>query len=161
MGNRDKRGCVLSLCSKARIYAYQGRLDEAITELELVRVSFLPGLKHDWEMFAEYHQSRGLVALSREETTIALYHLERARKIWQNTNRPYRRARVDEAINKIKEQFTLERLQYCPKCGKSLESLELNRLHRVCGTCKTPLFVNPKLGAAVLITHLTQRDSPK
>ncbi len=163
MGGRDKRGVVLSKCAQARLMSTKGAIEQGIVVLDDVLRGPLADLLDDWEMFAEYQQSRGIVLSRKGQFQDALYHAERARYIWQRTNRPVRRSEVDRLIDNIREQLLIEEAPLCSKCGAQLVPVNQG-LHRQCARGHL-YFHNPKLGSAVLVIQndevlLVERKNP-
>jgi len=170
----DKRGFVRSLCGLARAFAASGEIREAKHALEDAKGYLVPLI--DWEMYGEYHRSKGVVILKAIEqgivkpdlTYMALGHLEQARQIWQQTNRPCRQARVNDLIDRVRATYIQKQSPFCEKCGGMLDFTQNRlseayydlcrrtidkkvRLHAVCGNCGSPKFANPKLGVAIIM----------
>jgi|GEM_PF-1341506 ADP-ribose pyrophosphatase YjhB (NUDIX family)/tetratricopeptide (TPR) repeat protein len=170
----DKRGFIRSYCGLARAYAATEDIQMALRALERAKEYLVQIL--DWEMYGEYHRSKGFVisraveqgVMSFESTVIALEHFEQARQIWQQTNRPCRQMKVNEEIDKIRMQNIQRSLRFCTRCGKELEITHTwlsdnlydtcnqditlkTRLHVMCVHCGNVSFMNPKIGVAVII----------
>lgn len=87
------------------------------------------------------------------QVAFADINIDKSRSVYYSSDCPVHWEERDSGteVLRMPDQF-VDSFKYCRHCGGSLTTVSANPVRLVCGSCRKPTYLNPKVGVALLIS---------